>query len=73
MRNIKGGQEERAKARSKTFPGIANLIDDVFRRMNKGSAKNPSYNKRLPVRAVPSPLPNGEQDIKLDLFATSAS
>ena len=39
---------------------LKNLIDDVFRRMNKGSAKNPSYNKRLPVRAVPSPLPNSE-------------
>lgn len=26
MRNIKGGQEERAKARSKTFPGIARAM-----------------------------------------------
>jgi len=26
MRNIKGGQEERAKARSKTFPGIAKAM-----------------------------------------------
>jgi SAM-dependent methyltransferase len=32
-----------------------------------------AYNNRLPVRAVPSPHPNGEQNIKLDLFATSAS
>lgn len=30
MRNIKGGQEERAKARSKTFPGIANAMAEQW-------------------------------------------
>lgn len=30
MRNIKGGQEERAKARSKTFPGIAEAMADQW-------------------------------------------
>jgi site-specific DNA-cytosine methylase len=30
MRNIKGGQEERAKARSKTFPGIAKAMAEQW-------------------------------------------
>ena len=30
MRNIKGGQTERAKARSKTFPGIASAMADQW-------------------------------------------
>jgi hypothetical protein len=30
MRNIKGGQAERAKARSKTFPGIAEAMADQW-------------------------------------------
>jgi hypothetical protein len=30
MRNIKGGQAERAKARSKTFPGIASAMADQW-------------------------------------------
>lgn len=30
MRNIKGGQEERAKARSKTFPGIARAMAEQW-------------------------------------------
>ena len=30
MRNIKGGQQERAKARSKTFPGIAKAMADQW-------------------------------------------
>ena len=30
MRNIKGGQKERAKARSKTFPGIAKAMADQW-------------------------------------------
>ena len=30
MRNIKGGQPERAKARSKTFPGIAKAMADQW-------------------------------------------
>jgi hypothetical protein len=30
MRNIKGGQAERAKARSKTFPGIAKAMADQW-------------------------------------------
>lgn len=30
MRNIKGGQSERAKARSKTFPGIAKAMADQW-------------------------------------------
>ena len=30
MRNIKGGQKERAKARSKTFPGIAKAMAEQW-------------------------------------------
>lgn len=30
MRGIKGGQEERAKARSKTFPGIAKAMAEQW-------------------------------------------
>ena len=30
MRNIRGGQKERAKARSKTFPGIANAMAEQW-------------------------------------------
>lgn len=60
-----------SKTRSRTFDGIAEAMASQWG--IKGSAKNPSYNKGMAVRAVPSPLPNGEQDIKLDLFATSAS
>jgi hypothetical protein len=30
MRNIKGGQAERAKARSKTFPGIARAMAEQW-------------------------------------------
>ena len=30
MRNIKGGQDERAKARSKTFPGIAKAMAEQW-------------------------------------------
>ena len=44
MRNIKGGQEERAKARSKTFPGIAKAMAEQWSEAIKDSAKNPSYN-----------------------------
>ena len=37
----------------------------------KGSAKNPSYNKHMAVQRVPTLHANCEQDIVLDLFATS--
>lgn len=34
MRNIKGGQKERAKARSKTFPGIAKAMAEQWAGLN---------------------------------------
>ena len=37
MRNIKGGQKERAKARSKTFPGISRAMAEQWAGMSERS------------------------------------
>lgn len=71
MRNIKGGQEERAKARSKTFPGIAKAMaqqwgslafqQNMQRTVGESAAQQalftPEILSTLAVGSTPTPLP----------------
>lgn len=57
--------KERAKARSKTFPGIAKAMAEQWSEAIKDSAKNPSYNNRQDGSACSQASPKLPEQLEL--------